>query len=210
MIRYGLVLFLFLQIGGKGGVGGKSGVGGGPPSVSCPFTDSFPGVGPLNGSWTTVSSGFLGAGSINQSAGLALVATDGTIGVALVTGGGCTFPADQYAQTVANELDGKVMPLVRANSSGNGYGMYVQASGSVLILMMTGGGGSVLGSNTCSYVSGNTYKISITGSTITVFQNGTSCGTATDSTYTSGLPGLFIDNSGSTAPRTQALSFQAD
>jgi len=179
---------------------------------SCPFTDSFPGsTVPLTGSWTTVSSGFGGSGVINQSTGFARVATAGTLAVSLVTGGGCTFPADQSAQVVVNEVDGKVMPLVRATSSGNGYGAYVQASGSVLILRMDGGSGTVIASNTCSSVSGNTYKISITGSAITVFQNGTSCASATDSTYATGVPALFIDNSGSTdATRTQALSFQAD
>lgn len=179
--------------------------------AGCPFTDNFAGAGALNGSWTNVSSGFAASGVINQASGFARIVTPGTIGVSIVTGGGCVFPNDQSAQTVANEVDGRVMPMVRATSGGNGYGVYVQASGGVLILLMTGGSGAVIGSNTCSYATSNTYKIGIVGSVITAYQNGTSCGTATDTTYTTGVPGLFIDNNGSSdVTHTQALSFQAD
>jgi hypothetical protein len=163
----------------------------------------------LSGSWTSYSAAFAGTGVINQASGHAQVGTDGATSISLVTGGGCTFPADQYAQVGVDEADGNVMPLVRASSSGNGYGAYVTTSG-VTVLRLTGGGGASIGSNSCTYVSGNTYKISSTGSTITVFQNGTSCGTATDSTYPTGLPGLFMDNSGSAANNTQARSFQAN
>jgi hypothetical protein len=117
----------------------------------CPFTDSFPGTGALNGSWTSVSGAFLGSGTIVQASGHAQVSATGNKSVAIVTGGGCTFPADQYAQVAVTETEGKVMAMVRADSSGDGYGVYVQTSG-VFILSVTGGGGNVLESNTCTSV----------------------------------------------------------
>jgi len=99
--------------------------------------------------------------------------------------------------------------MVRASSGGNGYGVYVNAT-NVLILSLTAGSGSIIGSTTCTSVSGNVYKIDMQGTTITVYQNGTSCGSATDSTYSSGLPGLFIDNTGqASAAFSQASNFMA-
>jgi hypothetical protein len=202
-----------------------------------PATDSFSGgtaASPvaLSSKWTNNQNDPTDYSStIVQAGGLATLSTN-TIGMASYTGE--TFNNDQYAQVIVsggksgdNDPYG---PCVRTDTNGNGYCYFPNgANGQIYILKggsavtQTNGvpGGTVLihyqhcpfigGTGSQAAAAGDTFKISAHGSTITCSDvtTGTS-NSAIDSTFTSGSPGIFINQSFAGLPTYELGAFQAD
>lgn len=193
----------------------QQGMGPGPGTPasagsSCPYTDNFPGAGvPFIASWTAVASFASGSGVLMQNSGVAQTNGGFKIAADIVTGGTCTFGANQFAQAtfVAAGAGDSIAVLARMNSSGNGYGL---GSGGQLF-KYTAGSGTFLIAGCGSATAGTVMRVTVSGSTITGNYNGTTCATTTDSTYTTGLPGLLINNgSSSLATATQASTFSSN
>jgi hypothetical protein len=202
-----------------------------------PATDSFSGgssTSPvaLSSNWTNNQNDPTDYSStIVQAGGLATLSQN-TIGMASYTGE--TFNNDQYAQVVVhggksgdNDPYG---PCVRTDTNGNGYCYFPNgANGQIYILKggssvsQTNGipGGSVLiHYQHCPYIgglglqaanAGDTFQISAHGSTITCTDVTTgTTDSAIDSTFSSGSPGMFINQSYAGLPTYELGAFQAD
>jgi len=202
-----------------------------------PATDSFSGgsaASPvaLSSMWTNNKNDPTDYSStVVQAGGLATLSAN-TIGMASYTGE--TFNNDQYAQVVVhggksgdNDPYG---PCVRTDSNGNGYCYFPNGSNGQ-IYILTGGsavsqtngipGGTVLiHYQHCPYIGGlgsqaasdgDTFQISAHGSSITCTDvtTGTS-DSATDSTFSSGSPGMFINQSYAGLTTYELGAFQAD
>lgn len=104
------------------------------------------------------------------------------------------FADDQYAQINAYSAGSAGSDvLVRVQSGANSY--YASAwFGSTLlrIVKVTNGTSSVLASFSVSFVNGALIRLEVSGSTLSLYYNGTLLGTATDTTYTSGFPGIQV------------------
>lgn len=124
-----------------------------------------------------------------------------------VWSGAGTFSNDQYAQCtiggMANQTDPyRVGVLLRASTAIDASRTYYQCT---LSIMSTSGGSSntvrisVVASNTLTelanqtnvtWTNGDTFLADVVGTTITVYRNGTQVLQTTDSTYSTGKPGL--------------------
>jgi hypothetical protein len=127
-----------------------------------------------------------------QASGVATEDTDFATPMEIVSGG--SFPRNQYAQytittfVLADSAVAKV--CVEMSTSGNGY-----CYGSNGIVEYTAGSGTRIDPYSCptSFAAGNVIKISITSAgVITGYLNGTAGCTVTDTTYTSGYPGMYL------------------
>lgn len=190
-------------------------------SPCAPFTDSFSGSGALNATyWTNVPSLAVGSGTVVQNSGVAQVSGAYKAGAAVVAG--CTPSSTPYVQWTISSLLGSGNNqgfVLDMTTSGTGYLGYITASAiHFAVDKCTTGSCSffnTLGSTCSTFVAGQTVKITQSGSstyTFTVYQNGTNCGTLTDSSpIAGGFDGLQINN-GSTTPATnqQVSSFSAD
>jgi len=177
-----------------------------PAWAQYPATDAFSGTGALSSSWTNTSgSGYV---ALVKASGKAVPSTSGSQGLASYTG--VTFTANQYSQAVfvAHTSSGSnTGPCVHMSTSGNGY-CYLADDG--LIYELTGGAGVANLTNLCPVpASGDTIQLSISGTTLTCTDVTTGVhASATDSTYTTGNPGMLVSQLTSTL---YALSsFQAD
>ena len=146
--------------------------------------------GPLGSGWTNVLSA---NADIVVSSNGAVSDTYATPAMAYYNG---TFSADQYAQCVVgvSQVD-YTGPCVRLTGS---TGYCAEALSDTLIILYKEDAGShtvLQGMTSLTGVIGSTVKVTISGSNLEVFQNGTSIGTATDTTYTSGNPGITTKNS---------------
>jgi hypothetical protein len=202
-----------------------------------PATDSFSGGSAsspvaLSSKWTNnVNDPTDYSSMIVQAGGLATLSTN-TIGMASFTGQ--TFNNDQYAQVVVH--GGKSSdndpygPCVRTDTNGNGYCYFPNGSNGQIYILKGGSavsqtngipGGSVLihfqhcpyigGTGSQAAADGDTFQISATGSTITCkdVTTGTS-NSANDVTFTSGSPGMFINQSYAGLTTYELGAFQAD
>lgn len=106
------------------------------------------------------------------------------------------FNDDQYSQAVVtvgtNGYIGVAVRLSGTTGSQNGYGVSLEvAAGGCDIYKWVSGTRSTIGSCSVTWTNGHTLRISVTGSSITVTDNGSTIGTATDSAVTTGDPGLL-------------------
>jgi hypothetical protein len=188
------------------------------------FVDSFSGSGPLSSSWSSIANLSYQA-VINQASGVAELATQGNwLAGAIVSGSGCTFTEDQYATATVSAYTGNAQLelLALMNSSGNGYAVIYKTSlGSSAneISKITGGSPSSLVGYCGTPVAGDVVKLAITGTgsgqTLTVYINHASAGfvaqcSTTDSTYTSGYPGVVLYSSDNNATDVQISGFGAN
>ena len=111
----------------------------------------------------------------------------------------------QYAQckvtitgTSANNGAG---PAVRMSTSANTfYAAVIDASGNYAVLKNVAGTTTNLRTGTVTYSAGAVMKLSVTGSTLTLTYNGSQVGaTISDSSITSGNPGIYYSNTLTTA-----------
>ena len=142
-----------------------------------------------------------------QASGIVVPSVSGQQG--LETYIGATFTNDQYSQAkfVNHTPNGDATgPCVRMSSSGNGV-CYI--ADWAMIYVLTGGAG-VHGVTTCPVpASGDTIQLSVAGTTYTCTDVTTGAhASGTDSTYSTGSPGIIVDQRYSTS---YALAqFQAD
>ncbi len=163
-------------------------------TLALPATDAFPGtpLDPLSGNWTITVGGW------QIVTGNFAGATGALFSMARWTGD--SFTDDQYAQVVLREASTNAAgPVVRADANGNGY--TAQCFGdapnncATQIISSNGTANATISGCASSFSASasDTLKISITGSAITVYLNGsgTPIDSCTDSTYTTGRPGIF-------------------
>jgi len=202
-----------------------------------PATDSFSGgssTSPvaLSSKWTNNQNDPTDYSStIVQAGGLATLSTN-TIGMATYTGE--TFNNDQYAQVVVhggksgdNDPYG---PCVRTDTNGNGYCYFPNGANGQIYILKGGsavsqtngipGGAVLIHYQHCPYIGGlgsqaasdgDTFQISAHGATITCTDVTTSTSdSATDSTFSTGSPGMFINQSYAGLTTYELGAFQAD
>ncbi len=107
-----------------------------------------------------------------------------------------TFDNDQYSQAIISVIGaggnyGVAVRLSGTTGSQNGYGMAFEGGSGCTLFKWVSGTRSAIGSCTVTWTDGHTLKMSAVGNTITVEDNGTPFGSATDSDIASGKPGLL-------------------
>jgi hypothetical protein len=104
-----------------------------------------------------------------------------------------SFTDDQYSQAViskgVNGYNGVAVRLSGTTGSQNGYSVSLESG--CTIYKWVSGTRSSIGTCTDTWVDGHTLKLSVTGTALTVTDNGSSVGSATDSSVTSGKPGIM-------------------
>ena len=105
------------------------------------------------------------------------------------------FDDDQYAELESDNDQPDIGVLVRADSSGDGYGARL-GGGLVRSYRIDTGTLTTLASNFPSTAAGDTIRVDATGTTIDRIRNGTSDGTSTDSTHSAGAPGVWYNGAG--------------
>ena len=193
---------------------------------NCPFTDSFSGSGALSASWSTITaSGITSSGkTIVQASGQAEISAPYYLAGAIVTGGACSFPEDQYAQVTvtANSAAGAQLSLfLLMTTAGNGYSFQAnEGTANAYLYSLTAGTRTL--EKTCAsanIAAGSIMKAVVTGSgatqTITGYVNNGSgfvepsgC-SYTNQTYTTGVPGIWLSSEGA-ASTLQLTAFSAD
>lgn len=149
--------------------------------------DNFP-INLFSPQWTTSQ------GSFTVSGGLVNEATQSGGGRALAVRNDPFMPADQFAQaTVAvAPTDGTnlIGLAVRGSQTANTYyGAHFTNTG-VSIFKIVAGAGTSLASNATTCIAGDIIKFQIIGTNLTLFKNGVSILTASDSAITAGYPGF--------------------
>ena len=173
-----------------------------------PATDTFSGSGALSAEWTNTTAAGQGYVSLVQSSGTVIPSVPGQQGLATYTG--ITFTTDQYAQAkfvTHPSASGSTGVCVRMNTAGNGV-CYLADYG-LLYSLANGAGISIIASSCPVAASGDTIQLLVVGTayTCTDVTNGRSV-SATDSTYSTGSPGILVDQRNSTA--YALANFQAD
>lgn len=150
-------------------------------------TDSFDRAnGGLGANWTTDSTS---VGTPSISSNVMVSGTDGQVALATYTG--ATFNGNQYAQATFGSANGYQGVVCRGNNSGNGYIAAAYNTTDMAIYKSTGGTRSVVGTGFTVAAANKTIKLTCNGSTLELFVDGVSQGTRTDSTYTTGYPGVY-------------------
>lgn len=115
-----------------------------------------------------------------------------------------TWPANQYSEVAmgADPSSSNFLgPAVRMGNGLNGYMAEVtgpiNAGTTIHIVAYVGGTSTTLTTIGVTINTGDLVRIRAQGTTITVSVNGTDIGNVTDSTVTSGAPGIFINNGSS-------------
>jgi hypothetical protein len=193
---------------GTGGTAGTGGATGGPGRVyatSFPLTEN-----PIseNGSWINGQAVGLDWHDVSTTPGLAIGHQSGTSysdGTALLTGAwGPTQTVEAVVHTVNpkescyQEVEMRLRSALTAHSC-SGYEISFKATKSASAYLIIVRWNGALGDFTYlknstgaefGIAEGDTVKATIVGNVITAYLNGVAVGTATDSTYASGSPGM--------------------
>jgi len=173
-------------------------VGSGYPVYNTIFSDSFQRANenPLNPTnWTTLSGGFNDLQILNNECEPS--GGSSAVGAAFCT---ASFPSDQWAEFKINHL----------TSSNNGAGLFVRTTPNfnstyyLKVIGPTNGTASariqlrvavtlVLDLTNQIVNVGDIFRLAAQGNVITVFQNGVSIGSITDSSFSSGRAGVRLD-----------------
>jgi hypothetical protein len=109
-----------------------------------------------------------------------------------------TFADDQYAQVKLTALTTNstqtIGPAVRCTTGGYGYAVAVQANEADIVLMWAGSS-SWLAMPSGAWAANDMVRLEVVGSVLTCYRNGIACATVTDTTFPSGKPGLYANNS---------------
>lgn len=93
-----------------------------------------------------------------------------------------------------------ISPGVRMSATAGYIADWVLGNHTMSVYKLTGSGGyTQIDTFSDTYTNGDTLEISVSGSTLTMKRNGSTIHTTTDSTYTTGRPGLYIYSTGGTA-----------
>ena len=163
-----------------------------PYSHAAVKSDTFPGSS-LSSNWTVVTGAFSVASNTvygNNSGANSLAYWN-----AYDPG------ADQYSQATLTSVGAGSPqgPAVRIQT-GSTSGYYCKCtSASCQLYRMDSGTESFLGTSAPN-AAGDVIKLNITGSSLTCYKNGSSIITATDSTYSTGKPGIFANGNTSVNP----------
>ncbi len=107
-----------------------------------------------------------------------------------------TFGNDQYSQVTCSGMTAGHYCGVAVRLSGTTYanstyyGSRIDTSSWYITNITGGNAGSVIASGSGTFADGDVIRLDATGTTLTLTQNGSTLGTATDSDYASGQPGL--------------------
>jgi hypothetical protein len=158
-------------------------------------SSSFPGTS-LGSSWTTASGGFAVSGNV----------VTGEAGESDAWYNATSFPSNQYSTVEfvpeTGDSGSYVGACVRRNGSGpgntgNGYEFIVSPGGAWLLRKTTSGSNITLTSGSTSALSsGETVTLYAYNTTLTAYVGGVLISTVTDSTYSSGAPGISEYNAG--------------
>jgi hypothetical protein len=110
---------------------------------------------------------------------------------------GISWPNDQYSEvTVGTSASGAAsdafLVLVRTSATGNCYALVFACEGATTCVIQKYIAGAVTNLATFSFTAttGDVVRLSVQGSNLVVYKNGAQIGTATDSSITSGSPGM--------------------
>jgi hypothetical protein len=156
---------------------------------------------------------------VSNTAQAALVTGSYRNADAFYSGGGISWPNDQYSSVTISSITGTFPdadddgpgPIVRRSSTPATMTMYAvfldtSTNGNVsLNISDSGGSFTNLGRATATLNVGDVITLSVQGTTLKVLQNGIQILTATDSTLSSGVPGMF--NSGDSGITSAAFSY---
>lgn len=169
--------------------------------MALPATDSFTqggaGFGPLSASWTVTTG--MGTPQVQQTADVVEVSSVGADAAAYWNAD--AFNNDQYAQikvVTAAGTDRFVGCAVRTASGAQTFyqgGVFGALGGSVTtrIRKTVAGVNTTLGATgTATVNTGDTIKLEVSGTTITLYLNGVSVLSRTDSSIASGSAGIFL------------------
>lgn len=167
----------------------------GPGWGALPANDPFTGSGALSASWTQVTNA---SGSWTRASGKASGSTN-----YVNYWSGDSFGPDQWASTTYIDLTSRYCgPGVRLDPINvNGYVLGVDSTTVLSIYRFDNGTGTRLGAaiTVTTLAGGENLELSVTGSTFTASVNGTPVGTTrTDTTYTSGAPGILSSSTSRT------------
>lgn len=169
-----------------------------PSLARTPAFDTFtrPTNATLGPAWTALGAGSVLSCSEGANGGLAI---HSNAAISTLTGGGAcvnaalAYNADQFSQATANAMDSSGVQLyVRGNVSGvNTHYTYqcTTASGQVLSKKVAGTGTNLATSAT-NCAANDVLELKVIGSTLYAYRNGALSLTATDTSITSGAPGL--------------------
>jgi hypothetical protein len=170
-------------------------IGCGPFTLSGSQTQApypWPNGGSLGAGWTVTD------GSWAVSNNNAVCSVGGDL-KAMAANTSLTYANDQYSQTVVLNI-GPVQagPMVRAsNAAETAYWFQGTGSGSALFKIVAGVLTGLGGGSGPAVSNGDVMGISVQGTTITGYLNGTAVLTTTDASIASGYPGLMCNGSGS-------------
>jgi len=157
--------------------------------MALPASDPFDGSGALSADWTVMvgdpvrSSDECVAGGLDSD-NEAFWDTD-------------AFANDQYAEIVFGGTGALGGPMVRCSGtagSRDGYLAFCNGGSSIQIYRLNGGAYDAVGSAyTQAHTSGDTIRLSVSGTTLTVSFNGGSLGNRTDANVASGSAGFNVN-----------------
>lgn len=151
--------------------------------------------GSLGTNWKPITVGILGVEAPVVYNNAVHVPTYQAYGMAMYSG--TTFDANQYAELKMSSTAPDASGIgLRLDASGNGY--MVRVSGTFLAVHKVASGNlTKLGTDLATSINsiGKVLRGEIHGSTITVKIDGVEIGTRTDSSYTSGAPGILLRGS---------------
>lgn len=198
-----IILLFLLSLSSQGQILRKSnlvipvaaaGGGGGGSSVSDSFTRAN--ETPLAGNWTRVTDE---SGTLNLASNQLGIGTDSDT-TYYYTG---TWSADQSSEVaatagVSNAGSGPGVAVRCSTSARTYYRFVVDVSGNYEVGKMVAGSFTSLRTGTVTYSAGALIKLSIAGSTLTLFYNGAQVGaTISDGDIASGNPGVSYSSSNS-------------
>src|SRR5574343_2079742 len=171
------------------------------------YTDSFNRAdGGLGSAWTNITADVLAIVSNAVRGG-----TAGNTHYAHVATATRDFADDHYAQITCTAVTGNdsMGPCVRVNGSGC-YSIRADTTSDATrrIVRIDGTTRTVIGTVTITIAANDVLKLTAEGSTIKAYKNGVRQDTATDSTYSTGQPGMFYLRGGTGAGRID--NFEAD
>ena len=209
MKRFGILLLLFTYAAGAQTIFTPMGLtsfkkkaasGGGTVTATDTFirADANPISSPMSDGVSTWSTPVGASGIMQISSDNAVGAAD----VAMARASSPSFPANQATTNTISSSSASFGassgPMVRLQSGGGGYLLEAQTSTTLQIFLVTDDGTlhfTALGSAfTIGGISaGDKMVLTVSGSTLTAIYNGTTLGSVTDSTFSSGQPGIFAD-----------------
>lgn len=177
------------------GLAGSGGVGGAPSSITDDFNRSN---GALGTNWTSLSAGQYASATTTINTNKVVSTSSGNRAASIYTG--ASINSDQYAQaTLGTAAALYIGVFTRMDANGNGYLAQCTNLTVCSIAKVTSGTAATIGATiTVSSWTGQTLKLTSSGSTHTLYLDGSEVGSRTDSSYSSGYAGILISANSAT------------